>query len=223
MQLDKFEEHDREPYSEMSQTNPLKWMNLKPVGKDKFECVSCWWQCKDFMNDALTAKYLKKSFSIYGFRCDPSVFFTENQKHMYFLLKEVLPGFMENINSVNAFLTSIKFPRVIVKCIDDFVFVELPSKYLENTLFISTITLFIRLANTIEKYSSLEEMIQDPLNRGDKSNFQACLQKPMNKLPAKYKDVVWSYGNSYECRKDGTSPHFMTSTMHNCGVVNWSW
>jgi hypothetical protein len=222
MQVINFDNWDSQPYAEIGQTNPLRWMNLKPVSEDTYEPVSHWWMCKDFMNDAITAKWLKKKFSIYSFVCDPASFYSDEQKTMPMLLKGVLPAFMSNLTVVNQYLKKIKFPTIKASSYEDMVFIELPEKYLDNTLFMSTITLYIRLANTEKDYDSLDNMAGDPINRQDTTNYAATKAKPMEKMPEKYKPYIWSYGTSYNCAKDGSSSSFMTSTMHNCGVVNWS-
>lgn len=226
MQVINFDKWNSQPYAEIGQTNPIRWMNLKPVDKNTYEPVSHWWMCKDFMNDAITAKHLKKTYSIYGFQCDPSTFYADGQKTMPMLLKGILQSFMNNLQVLNVHLKAIKFPTIKASSYEDKVFIELPEKYLDNTLFMSTITLYIRLCNTDTDYESLEDMLTDPVNRQDSVNFANTKTKPMNKLPEKYKPYIWCYGVStnpgYSCAKDGSTPKFMTSTMHNCGVVNWS-
>lgn len=223
MKLINFIRWDSQPYGEIGQSNPIRWMNLKPVDKDTYEPVSHWWMCKDFMNDAITSYWIKQPFKIYGFSVDPATFYAEGQTEMFLLLKNILPAWEHNMKVVNKKLKSMRFPLIKWEKMDDYYFITLPHKYLENTLNMSTITLWIRMANTNQPYDDMDKMITDGNNGSDAVNYQKTKDKPMNKLPEKYKDCVWSYGGTYECKRDGSSPKFMTSTMHNCGVVNFSW
>lgn len=220
MKLINFERFNSEPYAEIGQANPLRWMNVKPVDGG-YECVSHWWKCKDFMNDAITAKHLNKTFKIYGFECNPEKFYSPGQVDMPLLLKNTKKSFIVNIDVLNKHLKNIKFPKVKLDPVDDMFLLTLPEKYLENTLYMSTITLYVRMCNTDKEYKCLDNMIDDEWNDGDQNNYKATKQKPINKLSEDKQKYIWYYGE-YNCPRDGSIQQFMTSTMHNCGVVNWS-
>ena len=222
MNIINFNKWDSQPDAEVGQQNPLRWMNLKPVKENTYEPVSYWWMCKDFMNDAITAKWLGKTFKIYGFECDPKKFYSPGQKGMPCLLKGILPGFYDNMEMVNDKLEELGFPPIEVKKLEeDRVFINIPEEYLDNTLFISTVTLYIRLANCEGVHETLEECLSESVNRDSVKYYEATKKKPINKYPEKLKPYVWYYG-AYNCPKDGSNTSFMTSTMHNCGVVNFT-
>lgn len=212
---------DSEPYCEIGQANPLRWMNLKQVGPDVFEPVSYWWKCKDFLNDAITAKHLKKEFSIYGFNSNPTKFFNEDQEGMYLLLKNVVPSFSHNMMCVNEYLLAEGFDAITHLKVDDNWLIYIPDIYLHNTLFISQVTLFIRLANVNKECSTLEELAKE--SPTDEANFSACMKKKLSEFPEELCEYIWYYDKTNNCKHGVPDQSFMTSNMHNCGVVSWGW
>lgn len=216
-----FNGFESKSYSEISQSNPLRWMNLKPNEDGTYTAVSGWWKCKDFMNDALTAYHTGKTFSIYGFTVDPKHFYAPGQTTMPILLKNVAAGWVENMCVVNDYLEEQGMPPVAFLVDNEHTFVELPNKYLENTFYMSQVTLFIRLANTEKVYQCLQEMQEDPVNCNDADNLAACMEKPIGQLADKLKQYLWYYDVTNNCTK--TTERIMTSMMHDCGVVSWGW
>lgn len=221
-------------YAEIGQTNPLRWQNLKLVGEQTYEPVSHKWKCKDFMNEVVTSMHTKRDFSIYGFNVKHSTFFDELQYELPILLHNVLPGFDNNMKRVNAYLLEQGLLDVIVMPTplgDTTRFIQIEGMALLNTLFMSQVTLFIRLANTTEVYGSinepaaaLQEMCNDPLNKQDKTNLEACFKKPIKDFPKALEDYIWYYDDQRNLKhgapKDAV---FNTSLMHNCGAVSWGW
>lgn len=225
MNILKYAKFDTQPYSEIGQTNPLRWMNLKPSSDPAFqwEAVSHWWKCKDFMNDAVTSWWLKKDYKIYGFVCNYETFFAKDQQEFYFLLKNLMPGWQENMQLVNAALEQWDMPPLTWEMCGkvgegEGAVLTLPRAYLENTLCMSTACLYVRMANCQKTYNTLKGMLAE--NSQDTENFAASEKKPLNALPESKKGLIFSYKGGFDCKKDGSST-FTTSTMHNCGVVNW--
>lgn len=222
--INNLEKWNSEPYCEIGQSNPIRWMNLKPVGEDIYEPVSYWWKCKDFLNDAITAKHLGKTFSIYGFQCNPAIFFAPEQEDMFLLLKNVLPSWYGNIEVVNEYLLSQGFPSIQYQSLENNrLFIQLPSVYLHNTMFISQVTLFIRMANIKTVHESMEGLSKDPDNSSEKVNYEACMKKPLGEFPEELLDYIWYYDSVYNCKHGDKNQSIMTSKMHNCGVVGWGW
>lgn len=218
--LDKWENGS---YSEESQVNPIRWMNLKPLGGNKYEPVTKWWKCKDFMNEAIACKKFNKVFSIYGFKADPQQMWGPKQKYMYLLVKGLEKAFEDNIKVINKYLESISFPNIVLLDYKDGMkVIKLDPKYLENTLFISTITLYIRLANINQKCSNMEELASYKEGNDVKAYAQS-LKKPMHQMPKQLEKYFWYYDEDTNCPKDGSYLNFMTSSMHHCGVENWGW
>lgn len=224
MKLLSFDKWNSENYSEIGQTNPLRWMNLKLVGPDTYEPVSKWWKCKDFMNEVVTSFHLERSFSIYGFSVVNSTFFNMEDTTLPLLLKNVSKSFLVNMEVVNEHLLNEGYPEIEVYQHDLGAFIKIPLEYLANTLFMSQVTLFIRLANTEGEYESIPNMLKDKHNRGDEVNFNACLKKPLGQFPLSLGEYLWYYDDERNCRRDlPKDKNIQTSLMHNCGVVNWGW
>lgn len=211
---------DSEPYSEIGQTNPLRWMNIKQVDKDTYEPVTHWWKCKDFMNEVVTAGFTNKTYSIYGFTVDPAKFF-DVTKRLTFLLKNVGKEFEHNMQAVNAYLTTQGCPAVPFSKFESYYVVELPKDYQQNTLFISQVTLFIRLASCDVKCATMDEMATQEVNRQDSGNFKSAMLKPLGAFPEHLKKYVWYYSSEQNLPKDEPEKKVYTSHMHNCGVVAW--
>jgi len=216
---------DNGTYAEAGQSNPLRWQNLKLVGPDTYEPVSMWWKCKDFMNEVVTSFHLGRDFSIYGFQVTHSTFFNKEDTCLPLRLKGVAKSFLVNMGVVNEHLLNEGFPAVEYESINDGqVFVRIPLEYLCNTLFMSQVTLFIRLANTYKEYATLADMVKDYKNGGDSENFNACLKKPLGSFPATLGAYLWYYNDTQNCKRDHPkSANIQTSLMHNCGVVSWGW
>jgi hypothetical protein len=211
-------------YAEIGQTNPLRWMNLKLVGPDTYEPVSKWWKCKDFMNEVVTSYTLGRDFYIYGFQVTHSEFFNKGDTTLPLLLKDVSKSFLVNMEVVNEHLLHEGYPAVEVYQHEVGAFIKIPLEYLANTLFMSQVTLFIRLANTEGEYDSIPNMLKDKHNRGDEVNFNACLKKPLGKFPPSLGEYLWYYNDTQYCKRDHPKgANIQTSLMHNCGVVNWGW
>ncbi len=223
MQINDFSKWDSEPYCEVSQSNPLRWMNLRVVDDDIFVPVSYWWKCKDFLNDAVTSLNLKKDFSIYGFKCSYKEFFNDEQEGMWLLLKNVVPEWDGNMEVVNDCLLEQGFdPVEHYLQPDGKQIIYIPDMYCLNTLFISQVTLFIRMANVSSKCNTMQQLA-DLLGYTDKQYYQACVKKPLGSFPEKLLDYIWYYNDNQKCKHGDAAQSIMTSQMHNCGVVSWGW
>jgi hypothetical protein len=225
MKLVNLDKWNIQNYAEIGQTNPLRWQNLKLVGPDTYEPVSKWWMCKDFMNEVVTSFHLGRDFSIYGFEVTHNKFFNKEDTCLPLRLKGVAKSFLVNMGVVNEHLLNEGFPAVEYESINDGqVFIRIPLEYLCNTLFMSQVTLFIRLANTNKEYLTLANMVKDPKNAEDSSNFNACLKKPLGSFPTSLSEYLWYYDDAQNCpRNIDASKNIQTSLMHNCGVVSWGW
>jgi len=216
---------DSGTYNEIGQSNPLRWQNLKLVGPDTYEPVSRWWKCKDFMNEVVTSFHTGRNFSIYSFQVTHSTFFNKEDTCLPLRLKRVAKSFLVNMEVANEHLLNEGFPAVEYGSINDGqVFIRIPLEYLCNTLFMSQVTLFIRLANTEKEYPTLKDMVKDYKNEGDSENFNACLKKPLSQFPTSLSEYLWYYNDAQNCpRNIDASKNIQTSLMHNCGVVSWGW
>lgn len=223
MHLINFSNWDKETYSEISQKNPMRWMNVKPLGGDVWEPVTGWWKCKDFMNDVVTSFHLRKTFYIYGFKVNAEKFFAPGQEELYFLVKNITPEWEENMVVVNDYLLSNGFPAVYYENLDKDYFISLDKAYLHNTYFISAVTLLIRMANVNKVYQTLDDMVNDEGNTHDTDNYTAIKQKPLSEFPEHLLEYIWYYDKNNNTKHTDKDKNIMTSQMHNCGVVSWGW
>jgi len=225
MKLVNLDKWNIQNYAEIGQTNPLRWMNLKLIGPDTYEPVSKWWMCKDFMNEVVTSYTLGRDFSIYGFQVTHNTFFNKEDTTLPLLLKNVSKSFLVNMEVVNEHLLNEGYPEVEFRELHTKqVFLQIPLEYLANTLLMSQVTLFIRLANTEKEYDTLSDMVKDKHNGGDEVNFNACLKKPLSQFPPSLGEYLWYYDDERNCRRDHPKDkNIQTSLMHNCGVVSWGW
>jgi hypothetical protein len=219
-------------YSEIGQTNPLRWQNLCPLADGAYEVVSHKWKCKDFMNEVVTSFHTKREFSIYGFNVNYNKFFSEGQADLPILLHNVLPGWEANMQVVNDYLDSQDCMTLDWEKFEGGKYViTIPGLYLMNTLFMSQVTLFIRLANTTKDYASdkdyqstLQDMCNDSINKQDTNNLAQCFKKPLKDFSKALQDYIWYYDPARNLKHDaGLSTPIQTSLMHNCGVVSWGW
>ena len=210
-------------YSEISQNNPIRWQNLKPISEGVYEPVSHWWKCKDFMNEVVTARSLGNIYGIYGFMCDPAKFFAPEQTTLPIYIKYIVPQWEENMLVINDYMLSQGFPAVPYVKYEEGYIIDIPSEYLHNTLFISVITLFIRMANVSTVHTSLESLAKDSENSQDKENYQQAMKKQLGKFPKDWEQYIWKTGGGVEAVHGDSKQTFYTSVMHNCGVCSWDW
>lgn len=219
--LDKF---NKMPYSEEGQDNEIRWINLRTDDNGKtFYPVSYKWMCKDFLNDAICSYHNKVKYKIYGFECDPEKFYNFEWAGMPVLLLQCTKSFVKNIeNVVNPYLKEQGMPVLELQEVPEGIFCNIPEQYLKNTLFISAITLFIRMASIEKAYTDFEKLAKDPDNLHDLTYWKSAMSKPMGKFPKKLQDYLFVYKEEKNGKKFG-EPIEMVSHMHNCGVHNWDW
>jgi hypothetical protein len=177
------------------------------------------------MNEVVTSFHTKREFSIYGFNVNYNKFFSEDQSDLPILLHNVLPGWEANMQVVNDYLDSQDCMTLDWEKFEDGKFVvHIPGLYLMNTLFMSQVTLFIRLANTEKEYGSIKDMCNDSINKQDTNNLAACFKKPLKDFPKALYNYIWYYDGQRNLKHDVPgSATVQTSLMHNCGVVSWGW
>lgn len=207
-------------YAEEGQTNPIRWINLKKVGENKFESASNWWKCKDFLNDMAYTYMTGKSFSIYGWNAG-TIGHPPKGEDFWFGIKNLSEPFFHNIENVlNPWLDTQKMPRVkLVK--QDPVLLALDPKYFENTYNISLITLIIRLCNYEMKFDKFEDVINcKKFPRGDQGKWDAVTTKKRYfDIPKQFRKYVWYSTPQYNSEVD--VGYQISGLVHNNGVMDW--
>ena len=217
-------------YTEVHQDNCLRWTIVKYIkeqdGIQVYQEVSKKMKCRDYFNDVVVAFNTGDKCSMYGFVAEEDTF-NRDWLGLPVLLHKTYAGFMHNIEHIiNPYLDGMEMPTLHPEKLEgcDEVLLNIPVEYLKSVFFMSTITLLIRVANQPKK-SSWDDLI-DSLGYQDKNLMESVKNKPMNKLPEKYKDKIIAYGmgSSYDFSLE-TWPTYMSgnsyqrnSYVHSCGV-----
>ena len=214
-------------YTEVGQTNPLRWKIFRLETDGNFYDESGWLKCKDFFNDWVYTRETKKGMSIYGFSTHNHVMKDiDKEKPGYIGLKNLRLGFFENLKVLNSFL-----PHKI-GIFQDAIWntgetwkenpiLEIPTYYLKNTYRISLLSLLIRLCNIEIVHSSWKDFVTYRYNMQDQNLFNSV--KELNlwfNFHPKVEKYIWYCGNSInsETLKNKDAPNYY---IHNNGVVNW--
>lgn len=221
-------------YNESPQDNPIRWMCLKHLEGNDFIPVSNTFRCKDYFNDIVGAHQLNKAITIYKFTCDPEVFFNRKWSGVPVLLMNLKPDWLYNLDTVlNPYLETQKMPILSPIMIgDNTAFLNIPEKYLQNTLFISELTLLIRIINNNTPNAGKNNL--DAFSNSGRCGYMDAilmaklLQKPMGKLHESFKNHLYSWLYKAEAKSDfiknettWTPEH--SHFLHSCGVQNWAW
>lgn len=95
---------DTTKYSEIGQTNPVKFAFINKISDKEGTEVFTPFKCRDFFSDALYAAENKKQFGVYGFYFDPDKQSYDKDKTrigVYFPSEEVLNRFVKNFVGFN--------------------------------------------------------------------------------------------------------------------------
>lgn len=224
IQINNLSVWDGMKYAEEGQINPIRWNVLKNIGKDTYEPVTYKFMCKDFLNEVVMSYHTGNTYSIYGFSASPKMF-NKEWKGLPIRLSGLYESFYSNINIINKYLKEQGFPELNPEKVDqtsqDCV-INIPEEYLENTFYMSQVSLFMRMANNEKPLSSFDELGESL--KGDKNYayYAASKKKPISKLHPSLKKYIFYWNNSNNFAK-GDTKSVLTSYIHNCGVVNWGW
>lgn len=231
--IKEFDKYNKENlYSESGQDNPIRWMCLKHVEGNDFIPVTYTFRCKDYFNDIVGAYQLNKSVTMYKFTCDPEIFFNKEWAGVPVLLMNLKPDWLYNLDTVlNPYLETQKMPSLSPIMIgNNKAFLNIPQEYLQNTLFISELTLLIRVINNLNKKGTkIEDFgVSTVCGYMDCILMSKLLQKPMGKLHQSFKNHIYSWQYKAEAKSDfiknettWTPEH--SHFLHSCGVQNWAW
>ena len=210
-------------YSEVGQTNPLRWKTLLKHKDGSFTDQSGWIKCKDFFNDTLAFFKRGTKFSIYRYKND----IEKNEEGVYFLLKEIkdMPSFMSGIDVLNVQLfKDTKSEIAYWPQTDTTVVILLPNPVWENTYCLSLVTMLIRCCNYGYLYKNWEDFYhsQAPMNTVEHAFTQTAKDKRKEwgfKLPANLSKYWWYFNFTYNSEK---MPDASGGTIHNNGVCQWT-
>lgn len=201
-------------YSEVAQTNPMRWACLF-LEDNVFVPQSGWWKCKDFLNDVVIYHELGKEFPMYGFQNKVKL----NDEGGFVALKDVPVHFHDNLGVLNTWLVEKGFEPILIvsdfeKAFDVATILLIPRTYWKNTFLISIITSLIRScafakATTVKQLVKKEATFNSYWEKVDALFVPQNLDK-MNQL------VFINYQYS---KKTLPGSEY---TYHNAGMQTWS-
>ena len=209
-------------YGEMGQINPIRWTILHRKGED-YIYQSNPFKCKDFFNDVVAYRKVKKSFEMYGFKNNVKF----NREGLYVLLTNLrnLMLFDWNLAKLNSKLIDQGLPYVAL--LDDLQSDEscvllFKKEHFASTYIISLLTILIRCCNYNIQFDCWDDFFSEvsPLNTVENSFTQYAKE-----LSQKYGFIPpvkeWVYlpgiGADYDLED-----HRFPNMVHNNGVSNWA-
>jgi len=231
--------HPNNSLVESAQKNPLRWVCLKKR-LDIFTNTTPVFKCKDYFNDFVVHRHMKKIFSQYGMKSNEAKF--DRKGGMWVLLANVTSYLASNIencintefgltwgiklvyqdleaDTVEGNLDSLEAYGYVNR--NKFGLLYIPKEALTNTLRISLMTLLIRNCNIDHQLYNYDELIQPELAMdGQLDNARYNMLKERKYNFASEKDFVYhcgEYTNSQVEWKD-----YDKTTVHNCGIMGFT-
>lgn len=203
-------------YSEVGQTNPLRFTILLRKSEVEFDTQSSEFKCKDFFNEVVAA-YHGQPLGAYSFETKGMKLQDEG---VWVLLTHIIKmeSFVQNIGSINALAAKDGAPPVELMEKDKKSCVMLlPRRYFDNTYLISFLSYLIRVANT-------EDVNPDPTWKTHSTLAIDCpFRNVFDKVMArgfKSPDIKSFY---YAGKKHDHSQKLSSSyIVHNNGVASWT-
>ena len=209
-------------YSEVSQSNPIRWAVYEPLD-DTFVSKSGWLKCKDFFNDWVVCRQMPDSFVKYGF--DSALFKKDPKSSGFLLVKDYSTAFEKNMELLNQWLIKDQKHstiKVYQTNKSGRLLLELGPWYLRNTYNISLISFLIRSMSVEHQFVNWKEFLKGAY----------CLETDLYILSSikthnhwfkhhpLLKAYSWYSGNDYNSKlkwKENWS-----GIVHNLGVLGWS-
>lgn len=207
-------------YSEVGQTNPLRWMFLQEREPGVYQSSSGWIKCKDFFNDVVYYRETGTGFQIYGFACDTVG--TAKDKDVSFLLKGTKEGFQDNLGALNAYLIGHDLPMITRHETERGQMIVIPSFYWTNTYYISLLSLLIRICNTKESFDLWQSVIDQKI-KGDDQGLIDTVKKVgiWFDLPESHKDYFVYINDTYYGKDGQYHGSFYSNIIHDNGMLGW--
>jgi hypothetical protein len=208
-------------YSEMGQPNPLRWRIMHKRG-DTFYSQSGLIRCKDFFNDVVAWKKVKKEFNVYRFY--NKIKFNVGGVYLHLTNISNKTQFNHNLAIVNAQLEKDLKVSLTTTPVSEGVVVLIPNKVWTSTYYISAVSLLIRGCNYNYLYKDWADFfsataalrVVDGAAGGNTLDF---LAKNGFKLPVKARKCWYLSGFGYNSLEKPTN--VTPSVIHNNGVNDW--
>lgn len=218
---------------ESGQHNPLRWTCLKKV-RDTFTNTTPLFKCRDYFNDFVVYRHMKKVFSQYGMKSNQAKF--DRKGGMWVLLSNVTDYLQSNIeNCINSEFGNTWGIKLVYTPVDDGVvtgdiysqhiiagkakygLLYIPKEALTNTLRISVMTLLVRNCNIDHQLYNYDELIQpDIADDGQLDNARYNMLKERKYNFASEKDFIYHNGTNDNSNTEW--PTYGFTAIHNCGI-----
>ena len=203
-------------YSEVGQTNKLRWVCLHKDADGNFSEQSKEFKCKDFFNE-IVAKYHGHILGCYGFTAEP---IQTNDEGVWVELRYIANQdvYEKNIGSINKLCKRDGVPEIELIRYGKGVVCLLPRAYFNDTYLISFLTYLMRVAN-------VDVVVEDPTWREHPTKsidcpFASMFDVVMNRGFKTPKTAAKAYYYAGKAHNYSVKPP--VSYVHNCGVLQWS-
>jgi hypothetical protein len=201
-------------YSEINQTNPLRWYIMGRDTTGGWRHQSGQFKCKDFLNE-IVSKYQGHTFCVYGFDTKNMVF---EDVGVYLRLTGLvaMEAFKANIGSINAWAAKDGLPPLVIEDVSEDgkeCILLMPKVYFSNTYTCSFVAYLIRVANVS---TVVEDWTKHPTKAVD-NPYAKYFDKAMKQG---FKPPVPGYW--FYLMKDHTKlSNPMAYHVHDNGVYSW--
>jgi hypothetical protein len=206
-------------YSEIGQTNPLRWEILFRNDEESFTSQSGLIKCKDFFNELVRKHVTGKDTGIYGFTTNNISF---NEEGMYFRMHLTFPFEVFETNINNTLGTSNNSDEHVV--VEDLgegkALLFMPIHYFTSTYLMSLVSFIIRCCHAAETYESLDVLLDNTKDVAINNQGMTLAKKWKLDVPEEFKGF-WYYAGKQDNSQIQPDPTY-TSLVHNNGVMGWA-
>jgi len=223
---------------ESSQNNPLRWVCLKKR-LETFTNTTPVFKCKDYFNDFVVHRHMKKVFTMYGMKSSQAKF--DRKGGMWILLANVTGYLASNIeNCINTEFGPTWGIKLVYKDLEKSVVVGdlatlklygdlgvsygllyIPKEVFTNTLRISLITLLVRNCNIDHQLYNYDELIQPNIALdGQLDNARYNMLKERKYAFTSEKKFVFHCGQY--TNSDFEWKDYEKTSVHNCGIMGFT-
>jgi len=223
---------------ESSQNNSLRWVCLKKR-LETFTNTTPVFKCKDYFNDFVVHRHMKKVFRMYGMDSNQAKF--DRKGGMWILLANVTSYLASNIeNCINTEFGPTWGIKLVYKDLEkcdvvgdtanfqsqgevckNYGLLYIPKEAFTNTLRISLITLLVRNCNIDHQLYNYDELIQPNIALdGQLDNARYNMLKERKYAFASEKEFVFHCGEY--CNSDLEWKDYERCSVHNCGIMGFT-
>jgi len=203
-------------YSEVGQTNKLRFVCLHRAEDGTFSEQSLEFKCKDFFNE-IVAKYHGHLLGCWGFEAES---IQVNEEGVWVELRNIddVEVYKQNIGSINKLIATDGLPTLELLPYKDGFVCLLPRQFFDNTYLISLLTYLMRVANVSEvvKDPTWKEHPTKPIDCPFVSMFDVVMNRGFKTPETKAKAYYYAgHAHNYKSKPP-------VHLVHNNGVLSWN-